>query len=88
MTINALIHLSTHEAEEIKKSYKLTLLGKRLTQGSCGLLIGRMRMCFVRFLAHVFRSFLSYFFVFNCRGVEEAMGNLGPKAVPVYRFGQ
>ena len=82
MTIDALIHLSTHEAEEIKKSYKLTLLGKRLTQGSFGLLIGRMRMSFVRV------SFLTCFFVFNCRGVEEAMGNLGPKAVPVHRFGQ
>lgn len=81
MTMNALSHLSTREADTIKRSYKSTLLGTRLTQGSCRLLIGSMRMSFVRV------SFLSRFFVFFYRGVEEAMGILGPRAVPVYRFG-
>ena len=82
MTMNALSHLSTREADTIKRSYKSTLLGTRLTQGSCRPLIGSMRMSIVRV------SFLSRFFVFICRGVEEAMGNLGPRAVSVYRFGQ
>ena len=62
--MNALSHLSTRKAETIKRSYKLTLLGKRLTQGSCGPLIGRMRKSFVGVL------FLNRFFALTQKDLD------------------